>query len=80
MNAIRKIPVIAPPADIRARLAAFNAANPIGTPGHLIRDGRAMNVNTRSRAQLRSDGAIVVWFTGINGCFSIDAFVPATRA
>jgi hypothetical protein len=93
MSALRKpirervyqlpMPPIAPPAHRLAELRAWNEAVPAGTWGTLTMvDARGrrttIRAQTRSRAQLRSDGTIVVWFWDLRGCHDVCRFRPGS--
>jgi len=59
-----------------AQASAFNAANPIGTRGFLLRDkGVVAPTTVIGHAQLIGGDAVVARFDGVNGFFSIDRFV-----
>lgn len=64
------------PDRLRAAVAAFNAANPIGTRGLLLRDnGEAVATTVKDEACIFAGHIAVARFEGLRGFFSIERFV-----
>lgn len=62
--------------SLAAAVAEFNANNPVGTPGFLLRDaGQSVPTKVAGHARLLGGDKPVAIFDGIHGFFSIERFV-----
>lgn len=69
------------PKQLQAAVDTFNSRNPVGTQGHLRKDGGDnFPTHVKEPAYVLSGHSAVAFFEGVRGCYLIDRFTPMTSA